>query len=117
MTARAERRKVAAGRTGRHPCLRARMRKRQLSTIVCVVVFAASCQISTPSPTPPPDATLGSPAPASADIPAKLAAEQILRVDIEDEPGSLDPSALGAPMILRALQRPLVEFSENEEVV
>ena len=93
------------------------MRQRLLSTIVCVVVFAASCQSSSPSPTPPPDATLGSPAPASADKPSKLAAEQILRVDIEGEPGSLDPTALGAPAVLRALQRPLVQFNKNQEVV
>ena len=72
------------------------MRKRQLSTIVCVVVFAASCQSSTPSPTAPQDATLGSPAPAAADATWKLAAKQILRVDIPGEPTSLDPTALGA---------------------
>ena len=93
------------------------MRQRLLSAIACVVVIAASCQSATPSPTPPPDATLGFPAPASTNMPPKLAAEQILRVDIEGEPGSLDPTALGAPLVLRALQRPLVQFNENQEVV
>ena len=93
------------------------MRQRLLSTMFCAIVIAASCQSSTPSPTPPPDATLGSQAPASADIPSKLAAEQILRVDIAGEPDSLDPTALGAPGVLRALQRPLVDFNEDYEVV
>src|SRR5688572_25809341 len=93
------------------------MRQRLISTMFCAVVFAASCQSSTPSPTLPQDASLGSPAPESADMPAKLAAEQILRVDIGKEPGSLDPMTLGAPEVLRALQRPLVEFNENQEIV
>jgi oligopeptide transport system substrate-binding protein len=93
------------------------MRNRPLSTMFCAVVIAASCQSTTPSPTPPQDARLGSPAPASADMPPKLAAEQILRVDIGGEPESLDPTALGAPEVLRALQRPLVQFNENQEVV
>jgi oligopeptide transport system substrate-binding protein len=93
------------------------MRERLLSTVFCAIVIAASCQSSTPSPTLPQDARLGSPAPASADMPPKLAAEQVLRVDIGDEPTSLDPTALGAAGVLRALQRPLVDFDEHSEFV
>ena len=93
------------------------MRKRLLSTIVCVVVFVTSCQSSTPSPTPPPDATLGSPAPASADKPSEARRGTDPQGRHRGEPGASTPPALGAPEVLRALQRPLVQFNEKQEVV
>jgi oligopeptide transport system substrate-binding protein len=42
--------------------------------------------------------------------------DEVLRVAIP-EPDSLDPTLVGAPEVLRSLQRPLVEFGKHAEVV
>jgi oligopeptide transport system substrate-binding protein len=93
------------------------MRNRLLGHFVWVVVMLTACQSSTQSPTPP---AATEPGVSDATSPASdpnLAAEQILRVNIGAEPLSLDPTALGSAEVLRALQRPLVDFNEKSEVV
>lgn len=93
------------------------MLKRTLGILVCVTVIAAACD-SASTTTAPSAATEPGASPETPATPAsRLAAEQVLRVDIGAEPLSLDPTAQGASEILRALQRPLVDFNEKSEVV
>jgi oligopeptide transport system substrate-binding protein len=93
------------------------MHSRLLSVLVCAAVIAASCQSSSPSSPPPTTTEPGVSAETSAAPQSDLAAEQILRVDIAAEPVSLDPTAQGAPEILRALQRPLIDVNEKGQLV
>lgn len=95
------------------------MKWRSLGAIVCVVVIGASCQSATPTQLPPvvtaPAASGGN----SAGTDPNLAAEQVLRVVISGEPATLDPTLAGGPevSVIRALQRPLVDFDEDSQVV
>ena len=79
------------------------MRQRLLGILAYVVIIAASCESSILSPAPLSDTESGTPAETSATQGSNLAGEQILRVNIDAEPLSLDPTAVGAPEILRAL--------------
>jgi oligopeptide transport system substrate-binding protein len=84
------------------------MQKRHLGILVCGALIVASCATSRPS----------SPPPAVQD--SNLAAEQILRVNLPIEPGTLDPTlASGAieTSVLRALHRGLVSLDRNLDVV
>lgn len=97
------------------------MHKRPVGFLACVVIIAANCQSSSPSQAPPattePGASAGVSAAQPSTAPASsLAAEQILRVSIA-EPLSLDATRLGSPEILRALQRPLVDFGQDNKIV
>ena len=97
------------------------MHQRTLGFLASIALIAASCQSPSPSQAPPatiePDASARASAaqPSTAPV-SDLAPEQILRVSIA-EPLSLDPTGLGAPDILRALQRPLVDFGQDNKVV
>lgn len=95
------------------------MRQRLLGIIASIVVVAASCQSSSPSPAPPATEP-GASAAASAALDSNLAAEQILRVVIPIEPGTLDPTLAGGAIelsVLSALHRGLVSLDQDLNVV
>jgi oligopeptide transport system substrate-binding protein len=93
------------------------MQNRLRAVLVCIALIAATCDSATISEAPSPNTEPGTFAEASAAADSNLAAEQILRVNIGAEPDALDPTALGGPEILRALQRPLIEFDRNGTIV
>ncbi len=90
-----------------------------LGAIVCVVVIGSSCESAIPTKHPDavaaPDATSGS----SAGTDPNLAARQVLRVVIAGEPATLDPALAAGPevAVIRALQRPLVDFGADSRLV
>lgn len=93
--------------------------KRLLALVGAFAIFASACGGSTATP-PAGSVDPGASAPASDDPNAGLAAEQILRVDIQGEPPTLDPNKAqdsNSLTVLRALHRPLVYINENLEVV
>ena len=96
------------------------MQTRFLSVLVSIVVITASCQSSTPSAAPPSTPEPDTSGAASAAPDSDLAAEQILRVIIPIEPGTLDPTlAAGAieASVLHALHRGLVSLDQDLNVV
>lgn len=93
--------------------------KRLLALVGAFAIFASACGGSTATP-PAGSVDPGASAPASEDPGTGLAAEQILRVDIQGEPPTLDPNKAqdsNSLTVLRALHRPLVYINENLEVV
>src|SRR5512132_2551809 len=86
--------------------------KRLLGLFATVAVIAAACGGSTATSAPASGAApAGSPGAGPTSNTGNLAAEQILNVDIQGEPPTLDPSKAqdsNSITVLRALQRPLV---------
>jgi peptide/nickel transport system substrate-binding protein len=96
------------------------MRTRLIGFLACVVLVAASCQSATPSSAPTDESAPGASADASAAPDSNLAAEQILRVVIPIEPGTLDPTLVAGAVelsVLRALHRGLVSLDQDLNVV
>ena len=93
--------------------------KRFLAMVGALAIFAAAC--GGPTATPPPASTdPGASAPASVEPSSGLAADQILHVDIGQEPPTLDPNKAqdaSSLAVLRALHRPLVYINDKLEVV
>jgi oligopeptide transport system substrate-binding protein len=96
------------------------MHKRFLGLLASAAIIVAACGGATESSAPPASAGPGASGEASAPPAGGLAAEQILRVDIQGEPPTLDPNTAqdsNSLTVLRALHRPLVYIDENLEVV
>jgi len=93
--------------------------KRLLAIVGAFAIFAAACGGPTAS-APPASVDPGASAPASVEPSSNLAADQILHVDLGQEPPTLDPNKAqdaSSLAVLRALHRPLVYINENLEVV
>ena len=96
------------------------MRQQLLGILAYVVMIAASCQSSTPSRATSDSIEPGTSAEPSAGSPPNLAHNQVLRVIIPIEPGTLDPTlAAGAieVSVLRAVHRGLVSLDQDLKVV
>jgi oligopeptide transport system substrate-binding protein len=92
------------------------MRKQLAVLVASFGLISGGCEVNTPTLSP---SSAGSPAAFSESLPTQdsgLVADQVLRVAIS-EPVSLDATTMGAPAILRALQRPLIDFNERGEIV
>ena len=83
--------------------------------VACFVLISGGCAFNPPTPS---SSAAMSPTPSAQTPPrgSGLAADQVLRVAIP-EPVGLDPTSMAAPEILRALQRPLVDFNDRGEIV
>jgi oligopeptide transport system substrate-binding protein len=96
------------------------MRKRLLGIVVCAVVTAASCQKSTGSPAPPAATEPGTSAEPSPAPESNLAANQVLRIDTNLEPPTLDPTLAAdatSVVVLRALHGGLTTLDKDSRVV
>jgi oligopeptide transport system substrate-binding protein len=96
------------------------MRNRLLGILACGVVTVAACQSSAPSPAPPiaiePSPSAEAPATSATD----LAVDQVLRIDTNLEPPTLDPTLAAdatSVVVLRALHRGLVTLDHDSNVV
>src|SRR5262249_18187093 len=101
-----------------------------LALLTCFAVVVASCAQATPDVPPSGPSQTASTGPASMSSAAvsaaassgndRLAAEQVLRIDLPEDPETLDPTLAEDPEsldIVRALQRPLVDLDADLDVV
>ena len=101
------------------------MQKRLFGILASVAVIVAACGGATSSSAPPASAAPGgSEAPAASSTPvasaANLADQQILHIDLGQEPPTLDPNKAQdstSIAVLHALHRPLVFFDKDLKVV
>ena len=99
------------------------MRKRLFGIMASVAVIAAACGGATTSSAPPPASTApGQSAAPATPVPSvsDLATDQILHIDINVEPPTLDPTKAQdstSIAVLHALTRPLVYFDKDLKVV
>ncbi len=97
------------------------LQKRLLAMVGALAIFATACGGPTATQAPASvDPGASAPASASAEPSGNLAADQILHVDIGQEPPTLDPNKAqdaASLAVLRALHRPLVYINEKLEVV
>ncbi|MGH2476051.1 MAG: peptide ABC transporter substrate-binding protein [Candidatus Limnocylindrales bacterium] len=94
--------------------------KRLLALVGAVAIFASACGGTTATPPPAASQDPGASPAESAAPSSNLAAEQILHVDIGQEPPTLDPNKAqdaASLAVLRALHRPLVYINDKLEVV
>ena len=92
--------------------------KRLLALVGAVAIFASACGGT--QATPATSVAPGESTAPSAEPSSNLAAEQILHVDLGQEPPTLDPNKAqdaSSLAVLRALHRPLVYVNEKLEVV
>jgi oligopeptide transport system substrate-binding protein len=95
------------------------LQKRLLALVGVVGIIAAACGGSQATPAPASQAP-GESAPASVEPTSDLAADQILKTDIQGEPPTLDPSKAqdsNSITVLVALHRPLVYIDKDLKVV
>jgi oligopeptide transport system substrate-binding protein len=97
------------------------MQKRLFGILASIAVIAAACGGATTSSAPPASAP-GASTPAATPAPsvADLAEEQILKIDLGQEPPTLDPNMAQdstSIAVLHALQRGLVFFDKDLKVV
>jgi oligopeptide transport system substrate-binding protein len=97
------------------------MQKRLLGILASIAIIAAACGGATPSSAPAESAAPGESAAPASEAPAEgLAAEQILRYGIIQEPASLDPTPAQDSVslaVLGGLHRGLVYLDQNFEVI
>ncbi len=102
------------------------MHKRLFGILASVAVIVAACGGATSSSAPPASAGApgGSEAPAASSTPvasaANLADQQILHIDLGQEPATLDPNkaqSSDAIAVLSGLQRGLVYFDKDLKIV
>jgi len=95
------------------------LQKRLLALVGVVGIIAAACGGSQATPAPASQAP-GESAPASVEPTSDLAADQILKTDIQGEPPTLDPNKAqdsNSITVLVALHRPLVYIDKDLKVV
>ena len=99
------------------------MRKRLFGIMASVAVIAAACGGATTSSAPPAASTApgtsAAPATAAPSV-SDLATDQILHIDLGNEPPTLDPSKAQdstSISVLHAITRPLVYFDKDLKVV
>jgi oligopeptide transport system substrate-binding protein len=101
------------------------MQKRLFGILASVVVIVAACGGATTSSAPPPASTApgesGAPASAAPSASAAdMADQQVLHIDLGNEPPTLDPNkaqSSDAIAVLSALQRGLVYFDKDLKIV
>jgi oligopeptide transport system substrate-binding protein len=101
------------------------MQKRLFGILASIAVIAAACGGATTSPSAPPPASVApgqSAAPAATPAPSvsDLADEQILHIDLGQEPPTLDPNKAQdstSIAVLHALHRGLLYFDKDNKVV
>jgi oligopeptide transport system substrate-binding protein len=96
------------------------MHKRLIGLLATGAILVAACGGATTSSAPATSAEPGASTEASAMPEGGLAADQILHLDIGQEPPTLDPNKAqdsASLSILRALHRPLVYINDKLEVV
>src|SRR4030095_1956851 len=102
------------------------MQKRLFGILASIAVIAAACGGATTSPSAPPAGSVapgasGSTAPVEAAAPsARLGAVQILKIDLGQQPPTLDPNMAQdstSIAVLHALHRGLVFFDKDLKIV
>jgi ABC-type transport system substrate-binding protein len=106
------------------------MRKRLLGILASAAVIVSACGGASSSSAPPASAaapgesttpvTSGAPSASAGGLPADAADQQVLHIDLGQEPATLDPSkgqTSDAIAVIHALQRPLVYFDKDLKVV
>jgi oligopeptide transport system substrate-binding protein len=96
------------------------MQKRLLGILVSIAVVVAACDSATISASPLATTEPGTSGEASAPALSNLADEQILRVVLPVEPGTLDPTLAGGAVelsVLGSLHRGLVSLDQDLDVV